>query len=138
MSSTNIADYLHVGAKASRPPAPSVSTDTLGIYFASDTLEVSYWNGSAWTAWVPLTPTTNVQTLTSASTITPDAANDIVAVSALAANATIANPTGTATVGQGFVLSILDNGTARTLTFGSNYVAMGAAFPITTTAGKLI
>ncbi len=79
-----------------------------------------------------------MQQVVSAATITPDCTNDIVAVSALAVNATIANPTGTAVAGQGFIISILDNGSARTLSWGTNYVAMGAALPTTTTAGKLV
>ncbi|MBS0218071.1 MAG: hypothetical protein JSR63_07775 [Proteobacteria bacterium] len=78
------------------------------------------------------------QSITSASTITPNTTDDIVAVSALAVGATIANPSGTAAAGQGFVISILDNGTARALTWGSNYVGMGAAPIATTTAGKLV
>lgn len=80
----------------------------------------------------------SVQSLTSASTITPDATNDLVSVSALAVNATIANPTGTAAAGQGFVITIKDDGTARTLTWGSNYVGMDGAPVATTTAGKLV
>lgn len=83
-------------------------------------------------------PAPSIQTLTSASTITPVATNDLVSVSALAVNATIANPTGTAAAGQGFVITIKDDGTARTLTWGSNYVGMDGAPVATTTAGKLV
>lgn len=88
-----------------------------------------------------LTATTSgssIQTITSASTITPVATNDLVSVSALAVNTTIANPSGTAAAGQGFVITIKDDGTARTLTWGSNYVGMDGAPVATTTAGKLV
>lgn len=83
-------------------------------------------------------PSASIQSLTSASTITPVATNDLVSVSALAVNATIANPTGTAAAGQGFVITIKDNGTARTLTWGTDYVGMDGAPVATTTAGKLV
>lgn len=80
----------------------------------------------------------SIQTITSASTITPVATNDLVSVSALAVNATIANPSGTAAAGQGFVITIKDDGAARTLTWGSDYVGMDGAPVATTTAGKLV
>lgn len=79
------------------------------------------------------------QTITSNTTITPsfDTA-DIVTVTALAANTTIANATPVTTVTQGskFTIRIKDNGTARTLTWGAQYRSMGATLPTTTTINK--
>ncbi|WP_206689882.1 hypothetical protein, partial [Streptococcus pseudopneumoniae] len=73
-----------------------------------------------------------------ASTLTPDAGYDAYHVTALAAPLTIANPTGTWADGQGCVIRIKDDGTARALSFGSNYVAFDATLPTTTVASKEI
>ena len=78
---------------------------------------------------------TEVQTHTSTATITPNAADDVVVVSAQAAALTIANPTGTEAEGQGFLLRIKDNGTSRALTWGSEYRAIGGTLPTATAAG---
>ena len=85
----------------------------------------------------------NVQTITSAATITPNANADTqVSVNALAAPATIAAPTGTPSDGQSLVIRIEDNGTARALTWttGSSgaYRAVGVVLPTTTVAGKVL
>lgn len=77
-----------------------------------------------------------VQTVTSSSTVTPNTTDDLVVISAQAANLTIANPAGTAADGQGFVIRLKDNGTSRTITFGANYQAMGATLPVSTTISK--
>lgn len=47
-SSSRITDYLGVGVAASRPTTPNLATGCLGLYFATDTLVWSVWNGSAW------------------------------------------------------------------------------------------
>jgi hypothetical protein len=78
----------------------------------------------------------NVQNVTSASTITPTFSNDIVRATAQAAGLTLANPTGTAVDGWGIVVELLDNGTARSLTFGTQYRGIGGSLPTTTVAGK--
>lgn len=46
--STLITDYLGEGPAASRPASLNIAPTALGIYFATDTGAVSYWNGSAW------------------------------------------------------------------------------------------
>ncbi|RJO64878.1 MAG: hypothetical protein C4523_17750 [Myxococcales bacterium] len=83
-------------------------------------------------------PSISVQSLASAATITPLAANDVVSVSALAEAATIAAPSGTAEDGHKLVIRIKDNGTARALTWNAAYVLAisGVALPVATTAGK--
>lgn len=61
---------------------------------------------------------------------------DITAL-AVAANFANANITGSPIDGQVVTYRILDNGSARALSFGTNYELVGAtAFPTTTTAGK--
>lgn len=71
------------------------------------------------------------------NTITPDGDTDLVRPSAsLAAGLTIANPTTTPADGAGFVVDLIDNGTSRTLTWGSKYANRMATLPTATTAGK--
>lgn len=80
----------------------------------------------------------SVQSIASASTITPTFSNDIVKVTALAANVTLANPTGSAIDGLGLVIRIKDNGTARTIGYGTQYRAIGVTLPTTTVIGKTV
>lgn len=79
-----------------------------------------------------------LQSLSSAATITPTSANDLVNVTALLVAATIANPTGTFADGQAFVLRIRDNGVRRALTWGSNYFGIGGALPDTTYSDTMV
>lgn len=76
------------------------------------------------------------QTITSSATVTPTFADDYVVVSAQAAALALANPTGTAAEEWGISIRIKDNGTARAITFGTNYRAVGVTLPTTTVAGK--
>ena len=77
-----------------------------------------------------------VQTVTSSATVTPTSANDLVVITAQAAGLTIANPTGTMTEGQALMIRIKDNGTARTIAYGTNYRALGITLPTTTVISK--
>lgn len=71
------------------------------------------------------------------NTITPDDDTDLVRPSAtLTAGLTIANPSGTPADGWGMVLELKDNGTTRTLTWGSKYASRCATLPTATTVGK--
>lgn len=78
------------------------------------------------------------QTVASSATITPTASEDVLAVTALATNVTIANPTGTWVNGQGYVVRLKDNGTARTINFDTKFRAVGVTLPTTTIANKLM
>jgi hypothetical protein len=69
--------------------------------------------------------------------VTPSFASDLVKVTAQAAALTIANPTGTA-VELGFVIRIKDNGTARAITYGTQYRGIGLTLPASTVAGKTL
>lgn len=83
--------------------------------------------------------TPNVQSVVSAATVTPNAdTDDEVVVTAQAEALTIANPTGTPSNGQAMIIRLLDNGTARAITFGSEYRAIGVTLPTTTVISKLI
>ena len=77
-----------------------------------------------------------VQTVTSSATVTPVSTNDLVIITAQAVGLTLANPTGTFTEGQALIIRIKDNGTARGITFDTNYRAIGVTLPTTTVISK--
>lgn len=79
-----------------------------------------------------------VQSVTSASTVTPRYEEDCVDITALAAAVTIANPTGSPNNFKKLLIRIKDNGTARGITWGSNYVAGGFPLPSTTVLSKIM
>ena len=81
--------------------------------------------------------TARVQSVTSSATVTPNAdTDDLVIITAQAASLVIANPTGTPTEGQALLIRIKDNGTARAISFGSEYRAIGITLPTTTVLSK--
>ena len=83
--------------------------------------------------------TAREQTEASSATPTPTSDSaDIYTLTALAANATFAAPTGTPTQGQKLIIRILDNGTARTLGWNAIYVSRGATLPTTTVISKYL
>lgn len=83
--------------------------------------------------------TDRVGTTASSSTPTPTGdSSDLYTVTALAANATFAAPTGTPTDGQKLLIRIKDNGTARTLAWNAIYRAVGVTLPTTTVISKTL
>lgn len=83
--------------------------------------------------------TSRVQSVSDAATITPNAdTNDCVDITAIAQAFTIANASGTPTNFQKLIIRIKDNGTARAITWGSDYVAGGVALPSTTVISKIL
>lgn len=80
----------------------------------------------------------NTQTVASSATVTPTSANDLVIVTAQAEALAIANPSGTMTQGQALIMRIKDNGTARAISFGTNYRALGTTLPTTTVLSKTL
>ena len=80
-----------------------------------------------------------VYSTTSLSTLTPEIANyDIFVLTAQATALTIANhSTSVMADGEMILIRILDNGTAQTISFGTDYVAdAGVALPTTTNISK--
>ena len=76
-------------------------------------------------------------TTTSTSTLTPDiSVDDQFNITAQAASLTIAAPTGTPVDGNKILFRILDNGTARSLTWNATYTVIGVTLPTTTVANK--
>lgn len=80
----------------------------------------------------------NVQSVASSATVTPTFSNDMVKVTAQAAALALANPTGTAIDGLGIVIRIKDNGTARAISYGTQYRAVGVTLPTTTVISKTV
>lgn len=82
--------------------------------------------------------TKRVTTIASSATPTPDGdASDVFTVTALAAGAVFAAPTGTPTGGQGLIIRIKDNGSSQTLGFNAIYRAgTDIALPTATTINK--
>ncbi len=78
-----------------------------------------------------------VTSVTTSSSPTPDANScDIYELTALAAGATFGAPTGTPTNGQGLIIRIKDNGSARSLSWNAIYRTIGVELPTTTVANK--
>lgn len=80
----------------------------------------------------------SVQSVTSSATVTPTFADDLIKITAQAAGLTLANPTGTAIEGLGMVIRIKDNGTARSITYDTQYRAIGVTLPTTTVISKTL
>ena len=80
--------------------------------------------------------TPNIQAVTSSATVTPTFDNDLVKITAQAAALALANPTGTAIPGLGMVIRIKDNGTARAISWDTQYRAIGITLPTTTVVSK--
>jgi len=83
-----------------------------------------------------------IQSITSNSSITPNADNDdVVDITALATNTTFNNPSGTPVNKQVLMIDITPDATPRTLTFSSSsggYAAGGVTLPTVTIASKII
>lgn len=83
--------------------------------------------------------TKRVVAVASSATPTPNAdTTDQYELTALTEGATFAEPTGTPTNGQGLIIRIKDNGTARTLAWNAIYRAIGVTLPSTTVISKTL
>ena len=78
----------------------------------------------------------NTQIVTSSATVTPTFLNDIVTITAQATALLLANPTGTPIANTPLFIRIKDNGTARAITFDTQYRSIGVTLPTTTVANK--
>jgi len=88
---------------------------------------------------ISLFAASRVQSVTSAATVTAVATtDDSVHITAQAEALTLANPTGTAGEDQMLVYRIKDNGTARAISYGSEFRAMGVTLPTTTVLSKTL
>ena len=114
--------------------------DSADKRYVTDAQETKIDNSATVTGTETLTNkrlTARVQSVTSSATVTPDSdTDDLVIITAQAASLIIANPTGTPTEGQALLIRIKDNGTARAVSFGSEYRAIGITLPTTTVLSK--
>ena len=105
-----------------------------------DLLIISDYNGSTYdtksvTGANIINP--RVQSVTSSATVTANAdTNDSVVITAQAAGLTLANPSGTPVQGQPLMIRIKDNGTSRSITYDSQFRAIGVTLPTATTVSK--
>jgi hypothetical protein len=75
----------------------------------------------------------------SPATLTPNIDDyDVFSVTALNSGMTIANPVGTPLDGQGIMFRIRDNGTARGISWGSQWRSIGVTAPSATVANKML
>ena len=83
--------------------------------------------------------TKRIQSVASSATVTHDwDLYDNTYVTAQAAALNLANPTGTATDGQSVVIRVKDNATARAITYGTQFRAIGVTLPTTTVISKTV
>lgn len=95
-------------------------------------------NDAGDTITITATKAPAVQSVTSSATVTPTFSDDLVKITAQAAGLTLANWSGTAVPGWGLVIRIKDNGTARSIAYGTKYRALGVTLPTTTVVGKTL
>lgn len=98
---------------------------------------LGYWRKSG-QPLVAASSSIGIQSVTSASTVTPTFSDDLVKITAQAAALALANPTGTAVPGWSLGIRIKDNGTARAITYGTQYRAIGVTLPTTTVISKTL
>ena len=80
-----------------------------------------------------------VTSVSSTATLTPGGSERQLNITAQAAALTIANPTpANFSPGQGLLIRIKDNGTARAITWDTNYRAVGVTLPTTTVINKTL
>jgi hypothetical protein len=79
----------------------------------------------------------SLQTMTSGATLTPNSTTySIAECAALGINTTLANPTGTPVNGQVLVIRLKDDGTARTIAYGTDYANISGLDSLTTTVAN--
>ena len=88
---------------------------------------------------VRVTPRVTTEASSATPTINVDN-TDLHSITALAEAITsfTTNLTGTPVNGQKLLIRIKDDGTARAITWGNSFVAMGVALPTTTTISKVL
>lgn len=80
-----------------------------------------------------------VTEVTTAASHTPNLdTTDIFVITAQAEAVSFVNPSGTKRQEKPFMVRIKDNGTARAITWGTQYVARGQTLPTTTVVGKIM
>jgi hypothetical protein len=128
-----IGDLVNVNNSTTAVPGAIVTTGgTNGV--------LARWNGTNWVVvgGVAGAPTEVVTSAVSSATPAPvgAGARNLYLLTALAATATFAAPTGTPVDGSYLTIRVKDNGTPQTLAWNAIYRAGSVALPITTTTSK--
>ena len=90
-------------------------------------------------SWYELAQKRSLHSITSAASVAPNPAVDFgTHITALSENITINNPVAYTNDGANYILRIKDNGTARAISWGSDYRTVSTTLPTTTVAGKLM
>ena len=138
-----IGTYSTTGPTLTRTTILSSSNSGSAVTFSGTvTVFVTYPAGLSVSSDNPVTLTSKridprVVSAASASSLTPSIATaDIYAYTALAAGLTINAPTGTPVDGNKLMFRLLDNGTARALTWNATYTVIGVTLPTTTVVNK--
>jgi len=134
---TNQTQYLAVGTSGTDFAINSATdTHTFNLPTASATNRgaLSSANWSTFNSKAEYAP--RVQSVVSSATVTPTNLNDLVKITAQAVGLTLANPTGTFDEGKDLIIRIKDNGTARSIAYGTKYRAIGVTLPTTTVVSK--
>jgi uncharacterized delta-60 repeat protein len=84
------------------------------------------------------TPNLNIQSVISASTVTPNSLNDLVKVTDQSGPLFLANPSGTASEGKFMRIRIKDNGSTQSLTYDTKYRAFCDDLPSTTVEDRTL
>ncbi len=122
--------------RAMVPVYPAAQNPTSGFAEYVDAND-GIWKGRSSSGVIfPISP--SVRSSTSTATLTPTFVDDQIALTAQAEALTIANPTGTAFDGCGISIRIKDNGTARAISYGTQYRAIGVTLPTTTVISKTL
>lgn len=137
IADTGISGYFHnhLGDMVGDNSGGTVTKSTIGLGNVDNTSDATKNSAVATLLNKKIVP--RVQSTTSLATLAPNSdAQDGYYITALAANATIAAPTGSPNDGQPLMIRIKDNGTARTLTWNAVYRAVGVTLPTTTVVSK--
>jgi hypothetical protein len=106
------------------------------LYFQGDGITTAY---TVIKADVATKVNPRVLSVTSSATVTPNADTyDGVSITAQAVGLTLANWIGTPLNMQAMIIRINDNGSAQSITYGSQYRALGVTLPTTTVANKTL
>lgn len=144
VSGTNAANYALTGvarikgANVNLPEGLSVNCLNHEEYFNQWGTEIAAVQADADAATATVEALLNSSSITSSATPTPvgSATFNRFYVTALAAAAEFAAPSGTPVNGNSLVIRIKDNGTARALTYNAIYRAIGVGLPTTTVISK--
>ena len=144
-AATDIENSVLVGAQAYPQAAADVNAIVVGYQAIGQGSNTAVWGNTSITDHymsgrlnVAGGVVNRIQTIVSSATVTPTFANDMVKVTAQATALFLANPSGTHIEGHGIVFRFKDDGTARAITYDTEYRAIGVTLPTTTVIGKTL